>query len=98
MIFGLALRERGWRITYLGPDTPIETIAAAAETLEPDAVVLCALTAGHFETARAPIASLGRAAGACTSAARAPTRTSPAAPVRTCWRATRSTTAAQLSG
>ncbi len=58
VIFGLALREHGWRITYLGPDTPIETIAAAAETLESDAVVLCALTAGHFESVRAPIASL----------------------------------------
>jgi DNA-binding transcriptional MerR regulator len=58
VIFGLALREHGWRVTYLGPDTPIETIAAAAETLEPDAVVLCALTAAHFEAARAPIAAL----------------------------------------
>ena len=58
VIFGLALRERGWRVTYLGPDTPIETIAAAAETLAPEAVVLCALTAEHFEAARAPIVSL----------------------------------------
>ena len=58
VIFGLALRERGWRITYLGPDTPIDTIAAAAETLEPEAVVLCALAAEYFTTARAPIASL----------------------------------------
>jgi DNA-binding transcriptional MerR regulator len=58
IIFGLALRERGWRITYLGPDTPIETITAAAEPLDPAAVVLCALAAEHFEAARAPIAWL----------------------------------------
>jgi DNA-binding transcriptional MerR regulator len=60
VIFGLALRERGWRITYLGPDTPIETLAAAAETLQPEAVILCALTPEHFEAARAPIAALAR--------------------------------------
>jgi DNA-binding transcriptional MerR regulator len=58
VMFGLALRERGWRITYLGPDTPIETLAAAAEMLAPEAVILCALTPGHFESARAPIAAL----------------------------------------
>ena len=24
--FGVVLRDRGWRITFLGPDTPIETL------------------------------------------------------------------------
>jgi DNA-binding transcriptional MerR regulator len=58
VIFGLALRERGWRVTFLGPDTPIETLAAAAEVLEPAAVILCALTPTHFESARSQIAGL----------------------------------------
>jgi DNA-binding transcriptional MerR regulator len=40
IILGLALRDRGWRVTFLGPDTPIETIAAAADQLSPDVVVL----------------------------------------------------------
>jgi DNA-binding transcriptional MerR regulator len=40
IILGLALRDRGWRVTFLGPDTPIETIAAAADQLAPDVVVL----------------------------------------------------------
>ena len=31
--FGLSLREHGWRITYLGADTPIATIAETATTL-----------------------------------------------------------------
>ena len=31
--FGLALRARGWRIAYLGQDTPIDTAAATAERL-----------------------------------------------------------------
>ena len=41
--FGLALRARGWRIGYLGPDTPIETVEDAARVLEPDLVVLSAV-------------------------------------------------------
>ena len=28
--FGLALRRHGWRIAYLGPDTPLETISETA--------------------------------------------------------------------
>ena len=40
--FGLALRSRGWRIAYLGPDTPIETVAESVERLRPEAVVLSA--------------------------------------------------------
>jgi MerR family transcriptional regulator, light-induced transcriptional regulator len=44
IILGLALRDRGWRVTFLGPDTPIETLAATADQLAPDVVVLSALT------------------------------------------------------
>jgi MerR family transcriptional regulator, light-induced transcriptional regulator len=40
IVFGLALRERGWRITYLGPDTPIDSLENTARTLEPAAVVI----------------------------------------------------------
>jgi DNA-binding transcriptional MerR regulator len=40
IVFGLALRGRGWRITYLGPDTPIDSLENAARTLEPAAVVI----------------------------------------------------------
>jgi MerR family transcriptional regulator, light-induced transcriptional regulator len=43
IILGLALRDRGWRVTFLGPDTPIETLAAAADQLAPDAVVVSSL-------------------------------------------------------
>jgi MerR family transcriptional regulator, light-induced transcriptional regulator len=38
--FGLALRERGWRIAYLGPDTPVESIEEAARRTDPSVVVL----------------------------------------------------------
>jgi DNA-binding transcriptional MerR regulator len=43
ILFGLALRAQGWRITYFGPDTPLDTLQAVVADLEPDAVVLAAL-------------------------------------------------------
>jgi DNA-binding transcriptional MerR regulator/methanogenic corrinoid protein MtbC1 len=46
--FGLALRERGWRIDYLGGDTPTESIAEAARTIEPALLVLSAVTPERF--------------------------------------------------
>ena len=42
--FGLALRTHGWRIEYLGADTPLETIRGVANTLDVDLVVVSAVT------------------------------------------------------
>ena len=56
--FGVVLRDRGWRITYLGPDTPIETIARTATELRPDAIVLAALAPEPFEAVSDEIAAL----------------------------------------
>src|SRR4051812_5644967 len=42
--FGLALRARGWRIVYLGPDAPIETVDDVSRRLQPRLVVLSALS------------------------------------------------------
>ncbi len=42
--FGLALRSRGWRIAYLGTDTPLETLDGAARSLAPALVVVTAAT------------------------------------------------------
>jgi DNA-binding transcriptional MerR regulator len=50
--FGLALRERGWRIDYLGSDTPLASIADAAEAIAPALLVLSAV-------APEPLARLG---------------------------------------
>ncbi|HSI79725.1 MAG TPA: MerR family transcriptional regulator [Solirubrobacterales bacterium] len=76
--FGLALRARGWRLAYLGPNAPIETIADAARYLNPDAVVLAALTPDSFHASAAEIAGLAErsrvllaGAGANEDAARA---------------------------
>ena len=60
--FGVVLRDRGWRITYLGPDTPIETIARTAADLRPAAIVLAALDAERFEAAADQIATLAHEA------------------------------------
>jgi MerR family transcriptional regulator, light-induced transcriptional regulator len=57
--FGLVLRERGWRITFLGSDTPIETIVDAAAKLQPGAVVLAAVSPEPFEAAAREIRGLG---------------------------------------
>jgi MerR family transcriptional regulator, light-induced transcriptional regulator len=42
--FGLALRSRGWRIVYLGPDSPIDTVADVSDRLEPRLVALNAVS------------------------------------------------------
>ena len=60
VVFGLALRDRGWRITFLGPNTPIPTLAAAAQQLTPDAVVLSALTRDSIAAVSTEIARLAR--------------------------------------
>jgi methanogenic corrinoid protein MtbC1 len=46
--FGLALRGHGWRISYLGADTPIASLAEALRTLAPDAVVVSGTVRGAF--------------------------------------------------
>jgi DNA-binding transcriptional MerR regulator len=47
--FGLALRARGWRIVYLGSDTPIETVEDASRQLDPSLVVLAATSSERVE-------------------------------------------------
>ena len=42
--FAVILNRRGWRITYLGPDTPVESIVDTAARLEPALVVVSATT------------------------------------------------------
>jgi MerR family transcriptional regulator, light-induced transcriptional regulator len=60
--FGLALRDRGWRITHLGPDTPLDTLADAVQALRPEAVVITATTPERFEAGRRGVRRLARTA------------------------------------
>ncbi len=70
--FGLALRSNGWRITFLGPDTPLTTITDAEGRLRPALVVVTAMVPPGPEViggdlaaiaARVPLALAGRAVG-----------------------------------
>jgi MerR family transcriptional regulator, light-induced transcriptional regulator len=47
--FGLALRSRGWRIVYLGSDSPIETVEEVSRQLDPSLVVLAATSSERVE-------------------------------------------------
>jgi MerR family transcriptional regulator, light-induced transcriptional regulator len=48
LAFGVALRRRGWRITYLGTDSPIEAIADLSRSLLPTVVVLLSIRPQGF--------------------------------------------------
>ena len=47
--FGLALRARGWTITFLGSSTPVETLAAAGTGLEPELILVTATIPERLE-------------------------------------------------
>jgi methanogenic corrinoid protein MtbC1 len=74
--FGLALRGRGWRIAFLGADTPVASMSDAALALGPELVVMSAVTADAFERSAEELAKLAQTrplaiAGAGASPARA---------------------------
>jgi len=58
--FGLALRARGWRIGYLGQDTPLDSVENAAAAFAPVFVVVSSVSAKRFETHAADLGRLAR--------------------------------------
>jgi DNA-binding transcriptional MerR regulator len=60
--FGLALRRHGWRIAYLGPDTPLASIVETARPLGPALVVLTATTTALATAAPDGLAAVARSA------------------------------------
>ena len=60
--FGLALRARGWRIAYLGSDTPLGTLLDTAQALEPRLVVVSATTPRHLSRVRDELGRLAKSA------------------------------------
>jgi MerR family transcriptional regulator, light-induced transcriptional regulator len=58
--FGLALRSRGWRIIYLGPDSPIDTVADVSGRTEPDLVVLNAVSGDRLRPVLPELRALAR--------------------------------------
>jgi DNA-binding transcriptional MerR regulator len=61
MVFGLALRARGWRIAYLGADTPGESIVGTAGELDPSLVVVSAMLRSRFRSVASDLAALAEA-------------------------------------
>lgn len=59
--FGLVLRRSGWRVIYLGADSPISDIEQAARVLGPDVVMLSAADSERFESVRAGLTQLAGA-------------------------------------
>jgi DNA-binding transcriptional MerR regulator len=58
--YGIALHEVGWRITYLGADTPIQLMAEAASAINPRRIVISAAMNGRLDRDLAELESLRR--------------------------------------
>jgi MerR family transcriptional regulator, light-induced transcriptional regulator len=59
LIFGIALNRCGWRVTFLGTNTPLSDLEKAVRHLRPRVVVLAATTATPYYAASAGLARLG---------------------------------------
>jgi MerR family transcriptional regulator, light-induced transcriptional regulator len=62
LVFGVALRRRGWRITYLGTNSPIDAVADVTRSLPPAVVVLFSVDPGNFSKHATEIAQLAQQA------------------------------------
>jgi MerR family transcriptional regulator, light-induced transcriptional regulator len=67
--FGLALRARGWRVVYLGADTPLTSVADAALASKAVFVVVCAVTPTRFSEHGEELRALGRKHRLCIGGA-----------------------------
>ncbi|HLZ37749.1 MAG TPA: cobalamin B12-binding domain-containing protein [Mycobacteriales bacterium] len=62
LAFGVVLNRHGWRIGYLGPDTPLEDLARVAVAVGPDLVVVTAAVPGRLDGLTEPLSRLARIA------------------------------------
>ena len=60
MVFGIVLNRNGWRIDYLGANTPIEELDVAIDSTHPDLVVLAATQPKIFPPLRARLLAISR--------------------------------------
>lgn len=58
--FGLVLRSHGWRILFLGADTPLATLSEAVLATDPKLVVVSAFEGERFEAEAAGLRRLAR--------------------------------------
>jgi DNA-binding transcriptional MerR regulator len=62
MMFGIALHQVGWRVTYLGSSTPLAELRQTVEVTRPELVVLAAVESGRFSDVARDLAVLS---GSC---------------------------------
>jgi DNA-binding transcriptional MerR regulator len=60
--FGLVLRSYGWRILFLGADTPVATLGHAVEATDPRLVVVVSTSGALLEAQGTELRRLGRSA------------------------------------
>jgi len=60
MVFGIALNRNGWRIDYLGMNTPVEELTRTVDARHPDLVVLAATLPENLEPHAAQLTALAR--------------------------------------
>jgi methanogenic corrinoid protein MtbC1 len=60
MVFGIVLNRNGWRIDYLGANTPIEELDSAVDSTHPDLVVLAATRPEIFRSLRTRLLAISR--------------------------------------
>ena len=62
MAFGIVLNRTGWRIDYLGTNTPVEELTRTVDARRPDLVVLAATRPETLEPLRPELTALARRA------------------------------------
>ena len=67
--FGLALRARGWRVVYLGADTPLTSVADAAHASDAVFAVISAVTPKPFRAHREELRTFARRQRLCLGGA-----------------------------
>lgn len=60
LAFGLVLRSHGWRILFLGADTPILTLSEAADRVQPTITVLTSFDPARLEAESEAISRLAK--------------------------------------
>jgi MerR family transcriptional regulator, light-induced transcriptional regulator len=68
IFFGILLGRRGWRVTFLGADTPFDTIETGAPGLHPTLIVLATLDDARFREHADAIARLAASMPVAVSA------------------------------
>jgi len=62
MVFGIVLNRNGWRIDYLGMNTPVEELTRTVDARRPDLVVLAVTLPENLEPLVAQLTALARRA------------------------------------